>query len=51
VLSRKSSPRSKAIRWLKKDPIDAFNQQLKTQGLVPIAIAEIEREVHYLMTR
>ena len=36
---------------LKKGPIDALNQQLKTQGLAPIAIAEIEREVYYLMTR
>jgi hypothetical protein len=36
---------------LKKGPIDAFNQQLKTQGLVPIAIAGIEHEVYYRMTR
>jgi len=41
------------IQWaaLKKGPIDTLNQQLKAQGLAPIAIAEIEREVYELMTR
>jgi hypothetical protein len=36
---------------LKKGPIDALNQELKMKGIKPIAIAEIEREVYYLMTR
>lgn len=36
---------------LKKGPIDSLNQELKSKGLTPIAIAEIEREVYYLMTR
>jgi photosystem II stability/assembly factor-like uncharacterized protein len=36
---------------LKKGPIEKLNEQLKVQGLEPIAIAEIEREVYFLMTR
>ncbi|MGA9669593.1 MAG: hypothetical protein WBQ94_10310 [Terracidiphilus sp.] len=36
---------------LKKSLLDTLNQELKTKGLQPIAIAEIEREVYYLMTR
>jgi photosystem II stability/assembly factor-like uncharacterized protein len=36
---------------LKKGPVDTLNRELKTRGLAPIAIAEIEREIFYLMTR
>jgi photosystem II stability/assembly factor-like uncharacterized protein len=36
---------------LKKGPLAELNQQLKLQHLAPIAIAEIEQEVYYLMTR
>jgi photosystem II stability/assembly factor-like uncharacterized protein len=36
---------------LKTGPLAALNLKLKTQGLEPIAIAEIEREVNELMTR
>ena len=36
---------------LKKGPLAELNQQLKAQSLAPITIAEIEREVYYLMTR
>jgi photosystem II stability/assembly factor-like uncharacterized protein len=36
---------------LKQGPLADLNRQLKSQGLTPIAIAEIEREVYYLMTR
>ena len=36
---------------LKKGPLADLNRQLKAEGLTPIAIAEIEREVYYLMTR
>ena len=36
---------------LKKGPLEDLNQKLRAKGLAPIAIAEIEREVHYLMTR
>jgi photosystem II stability/assembly factor-like uncharacterized protein len=36
---------------LKTGPLAALNLKLKTQGLEPIAIAEIEREVYELMTR
>jgi hypothetical protein len=40
-------------RWkaLKEGPVAELNRHLKAQGSQPIAIAEIEREVHYLMTR
>jgi hypothetical protein len=46
-----SSQRIQEWAALKKGPIDTLNQELKTKGLAPIAIAEIEREVFYLMTR
>jgi photosystem II stability/assembly factor-like uncharacterized protein len=36
---------------LKRGAVEVLNLQLKTQGLAPIAISEIEREVYYLMTR
>jgi len=36
---------------LKHGALERLNQQLKSQGDTPIAIAEIEREVYYLMTR
>ena len=36
---------------LKQGPLANLNEKLKAQGLTPIAIAEIEREVYYLMTR
>ena len=36
---------------LKKGPLDTLNQKLRAKGLAPIAIAEIEQEVYYLMTR
>jgi photosystem II stability/assembly factor-like uncharacterized protein len=36
---------------IKQGPLADLNQQLKAQSLTPIAIAEIEREVYYLMTR
>jgi hypothetical protein len=35
----------------KRGPLDTLNQKLRAKGLAPIAIAEIEREVYYLMTR
>ena len=40
-------------RWttLKSGQLEELNRELKTKGLVPIAIAEIEREVYELMTR
>jgi photosystem II stability/assembly factor-like uncharacterized protein len=46
-----SSQRIQEWAALKKGPIDTLNQELKTKGLEPIAIAEIEQEVYYLMTR
>jgi photosystem II stability/assembly factor-like uncharacterized protein len=36
---------------LKKGPLAELNQELKAQSLAPVTIAEIEREVDYLMTR
>jgi photosystem II stability/assembly factor-like uncharacterized protein len=43
----------RTAQWtaIKKGPLQTFNTQLKAQGLAPIAIAEIEHEVYYLMTR
>jgi hypothetical protein len=40
----------KLKQWtvLKIGPLATLNQKLKTQGLPPIAITEIEREVNYL---
>lgn len=46
-----SSHRIQEWATLKKDSIYNLNQRLKTKGLPPIAIAEIEQEVYYLMTR
>jgi len=44
---------ARVMEWnaLKQGPLADLNRQLKSQGLTPIAIAEIEREVYYLMTR
>ena len=44
---------SRLQEWsaLKQGPLANLNKKLKAQGLTPIAIAEIEREVYYLMTR
>jgi photosystem II stability/assembly factor-like uncharacterized protein len=36
---------------LKRGELEKLNEQLKSQGRAPIAIAAIEREVYYLMTR
>jgi photosystem II stability/assembly factor-like uncharacterized protein len=36
---------------LKHGALERLNRQLRAQGETPIAIAEIEREVYYLMTR
>ncbi|MGA2652181.1 MAG: hypothetical protein ABSF28_16735 [Terracidiphilus sp.] len=36
---------------LKKGPLDDLNRKLRAEGLPPVAIAEIEREVYFLMTR
>ena len=36
---------------LKAGALAELNRELKSQGLTPIAISEIEREVYYLMTR
>jgi photosystem II stability/assembly factor-like uncharacterized protein len=49
----RTAARQRISEWaaLKKGSLADLNQQLKTSGLAPIAIAEIEREVHYLMTR
>ncbi|MGO9330685.1 MAG: WD40/YVTN/BNR-like repeat-containing protein [Steroidobacteraceae bacterium] len=40
-------------RWtvLKSGPLATLNQALTTQGMPPIAITEIEREIDYFMTR
>jgi photosystem II stability/assembly factor-like uncharacterized protein len=40
-------------KWdaLKRGPLAEFNRQMQSHKLAPIAIAEIEREVYYLMTR
>jgi photosystem II stability/assembly factor-like uncharacterized protein len=46
-----SARRIKDWADLKAGPLAALNLELKTQGLAPIAIAEIEREVYELMTR
>jgi photosystem II stability/assembly factor-like uncharacterized protein len=46
-----SSARVREWAALKQGPLDELNRQLKAQSLTPIAIAEIEREVYYLMTR
>ena len=35
----------------KKGPLETLNQKLRAKGLAPVAIAEIERDVYYLMTR
>jgi photosystem II stability/assembly factor-like uncharacterized protein len=47
------SATSRVQEWtaLKKGPLTDLNQQLKAQSLTPIAIAQIEQEVYYLMTR
>ncbi len=44
---------SRLQEWsaLKQGPLANLNKKLKAQGLTPVAIAEIEREVYYLMTR
>ena len=44
---------SRVQEWsaLKQGRLADLNRQLKVQGLTPIAIGEIEREVYYLMTR
>jgi hypothetical protein len=49
----KAASAQRTAEWsaFKKGPLDTLNQKLKTKGLAPIAIAEIEREVYYLMTR
>jgi photosystem II stability/assembly factor-like uncharacterized protein len=46
-----SSRRIEEWTALKNDSIRALNQQLKSKGIAPIAIADIDREVYYLMTR
>ncbi|MGO9337573.1 MAG: WD40/YVTN/BNR-like repeat-containing protein [Terracidiphilus sp.] len=46
-----SAQRIKDWAALKTGPLATLNLELKSQGLAPIAIAEIEREVHDLMTR
>jgi len=46
-----STPRTQQWAALKSGPLAALNTQLKAQGLAPIAISAIEREVYYLMTR
>ena len=46
-----SARRIKDWADLKAGPLAALNLALKTHGLQPIAIAEIEREVYELMTR
>lgn len=43
--------RIKQWATLKKGPLETLNEQLKAQGLAPIAIAEIDRVVYTLMTR
>jgi photosystem II stability/assembly factor-like uncharacterized protein len=48
---RGSAARVKEWSALKQGPLADLNRQLKAQGLTPIAVAEIEREVDYLMTR
>jgi hypothetical protein len=49
----KSAASQRIGEWavLKKGPLDDLNQKLHATGLAPIEIAEIEREVFYLMTR
>ncbi|HLZ98738.1 MAG TPA: hypothetical protein VKP66_12445, partial [Steroidobacteraceae bacterium] len=49
----RTAAHGKLARWaaLKSGPLAALNLRLKTQGLPPIAITEIEREIDYLMTR
>jgi hypothetical protein len=46
-----SSARVAEWTTLKQGPLADLNRQLKAQHHAPIAIAEIEREVYYLMTR
>jgi hypothetical protein len=44
---------ARVAEWtkIKQGPLGDLNQRLKAQRRAPIAIAEIEREVYYLMTR
>jgi photosystem II stability/assembly factor-like uncharacterized protein len=44
---------ARVAEWakIKQGPLVDLNQRLKAQRRAPIAIAEIEREVYYLMTR
>lgn len=44
---------ARVAEWtkIKQGPLVDLNQRLKAQRRTPIAIAEIEREVYYLMTR
>ena len=46
-----SSARVAEWTTLKQGPLADLNERLKAQHRAPIAIAEIEREVYYLMTR
>ena len=46
-----SAARVAEWKTLKQGPLADLNQRLKAQHHAPIAIAEIEREVYYLMTR
>ena len=49
----RAAARQRISEWaeLKKGSLADLNRQLNTSGLAPIAIAEIERDVYYLMTR
>jgi hypothetical protein len=46
-----SAARVQEWTTLKRGALERLNRQLKEQGEAPIAVAEIEREVYYLMTR
>jgi hypothetical protein len=46
-----SAERVREWSAIKKGPLADLNRQLKSKGVEPIAISEIEREVYYLMTR
>jgi photosystem II stability/assembly factor-like uncharacterized protein len=49
----RTASHGKLKQWtvLKTGPLATLNQELNTQGLPPVAITAIEREVNYLMTR
>ncbi len=49
--SEASVARTAAWQKLKDGPLARLNQRRQSEGLAPVAIAEIEREVYYLMTQ